>query len=101
MKTIYNIIAVAITFAMVCCSKPLADLNNINSKNGSYFQSGGDFPFSGPVISSYESGQTMIRGNITNGLKDGKWIKWYDNGQKEYEKHYKKGKLSGPYTSWW
>ena len=43
----------------------------------------------------------MIRGNITNGLKDGKWIKWYDNGQKEYEKHYKMGKLSGPYTSWW
>ena len=78
-----------------------SELNNLYSKNGSYFQSGRGFPFSGPVISSYESGQTMIRGNITNGLKDGKWIKWYNNGQKEYEKHYKKGKLSGPYTSWW
>ena len=96
-----NNLCIIILLIIASCSKPLSELSNLYSKNGSYFQSGGDSPFSGPVISSYESGQTMIRGNITNGLKDGKWIKWYDNGQKEYEKRYKMGKLSGLYTSWW
>ena len=96
-----NNLWIIILLIIASCSKPLAELSNLYNKNGSYFQSGRDLPFSGPVISSYESGETMIRGNITNGLKDGKWVKYYKNGQSEFVKNYKKGKLHGPFTSWW
>ena len=32
--------------------------------------------------------------------KNGLYIEYYDNGQKEYAENYKDGKLNGKWTSW-
>ena len=46
-------------------------------------------------------------GTFKDGKKDGKWIQWYDNGQKMYEGYYngldKWGdpQLDGLYTGWY
>ena len=35
-----------------------------------------------------------------DGKKDGKWTKYYKDGEKKYEKNYKDGKKDGKWTEW-
>jgi antitoxin component YwqK of YwqJK toxin-antitoxin module len=37
----------------------------------------------------YENGQKSCEGNYKNGKEDGKWTDWYDNGQKSREVRFK------------
>ena len=46
-----------------------------------------------------------LTGQITgqsykDGKKDGKWTKWYKDGEKKYEKNYKDGNKDGKWTEW-
>ena len=36
----------------------------------------------------------------TNGLYEGKWVSWYDNGQKWEEGNYKQEKKEGKWSKW-
>ena len=40
-------------------------------------------------------------GQMKDGIKEGKWTKWYWNGQKKEEGTYKNGKQDGLFTSWY
>jgi|TARA_B100000809_G_C14876319_1_gene437473 antitoxin component YwqK of YwqJK toxin-antitoxin module len=40
-------------------------------------------------------------GVIKDGKKEGKWISWYKNGNKEGEGTFKDGKEDGLWTYWW
>ena len=42
----------------------------------------------------------MMEGNFIDGKEDGKWTRWYENGQIESEGNYKDGKKDGKWT-WW
>ena len=50
-------------------------------------------PFTGKNLCEYESGQYESEGEIKDGKRDGKWIRWHGNGQKEHEVNYKDVKL--------
>ena len=41
------------------------------------------------------------RTNYSSGKEDGKWVYWYDNGQKKEEKNYINGKKDGKWESWY
>jgi antitoxin component YwqK of YwqJK toxin-antitoxin module len=43
----------------------------------------------------------MSKVNLKNGRFDGKFIRWWENGQKHQEKNYKDGILDGKWTDWW
>lgn len=54
----------------------------------------------------YENGQikekySVIQDKNGNFLRDGEYIKYYENGQKEEEKNYKNGKAEGLYKFWY
>ncbi len=38
--------------------------------------------------------------NYKDGMKDGKWITWYENGRKWTDRNYKDGKEDGKSTEW-
>ena len=57
-------------------------------------------PFTGNNLCKYVNSQIKSKGKIKDGKKEGKWIWWYENGQKGLEKFYKDGKLDGKVT-WW
>lgn len=58
--------------------------------------------YTGKVVLGQDSlGKPNSFANYKDGRKDGLWIKWYDNGQKESEANYKNGKLHGLSTNWY
>lgn len=40
------------------------------------------------------------KGLFENGLEQGLWITWYQNGRKKYEVNYVNGKKEGEFKSW-
>ncbi len=46
-------------------------------------------------------GQYMSKVELVNGKFEGKFIRWWENGQKHQEKNYKDGVLNGKSTDWW
>ncbi len=50
----------------------------------------------------YENGDKSSEGTYKDGKEDGKWIGWYKyvRGKKEYEETYKDGVLEGKWTGW-
>ena len=60
-------------------------------------------PYFGNVIRWYSNNSEAIqsKGHYYNGLKDGKWEAWYENGKKKEEGTFKDGKWDGLFTSWY
>ncbi len=55
---------------------------------------------SGKYIGYYENGQKKCEYNYTDRQKEGKEEGWYSDGQKEFEKNYKNGQEEGK-QEWW
>ena len=46
-------------------------------------------------------GQYNSKVELVNGKFEGKFIRWWENGQKHQERYYKNGKLNGKDSAWW
>ena len=68
------------------CGEKIMDDGLLVEKNLLKYKPGSDSPFTGRVISNYESGSERLRGAYTNGAMDGIWIFWKENGEKEKAK---------------
>src|ERR1700744_519977 len=55
----------------------------------------------GKWIFLYENGNKLYEGEYKNGVKEGKWIMWYENGNKYNEGEYKNGKEEGKWITWY
>ena len=53
----------------------------------------------GDVFTTY-TGQKVLNGRILKGVKEGKWVEWYETGTKKIEYNLIKGFLSGPIKLW-
>ena len=79
--------------------------------NGKVVQMGGDMKVplgkmkdgkkEGKWMLWYENGQKEKEGTLKDGKENGLWTSWNKNGQKKSEIHYKDGKLDGLYTKWY
>ena len=52
------------------------------------------------VIKKYPDGTKMEEGYTKDGLKDGLWTEWFENGQKSKAENYKEGEKDG-ISTWW
>lgn len=48
----------------------------------------------------YPDGQVKMEGNMQYGLREGKWVSFYENGMIWSETHFLKGQKNGPTTTW-
>ncbi len=46
-------------------------------------------------------GGKMIQGTYRDGVQQGEWTTWYDNGQRSAIDHYRDGLQDGRHTSWY
>ncbi len=53
----------------------------------------------GDVYTTY-TGHKVLNGTIIQGIKDGRWIEWYETGTKKIEYNLKRGLLEGPIKMW-
>ncbi|PKP19882.1 MAG: hypothetical protein CVU05_10300 [Bacteroidetes bacterium HGW-Bacteroidetes-21] len=58
-------------------------------------------PYTGKCYGYFDNGQKGLRGEYTNGLRDGYWEFWYSNGNKKVEGSYNQGLKSGDWTYWY
>ncbi|MFC1856999.1 choice-of-anchor D domain-containing protein [Thermodesulfobacteriota bacterium] len=49
----------------------------------------------------YQNGQLREHGPYKDGEKHGLWKEWHDNGQKKYQGQFKHGEKTGTHMSWW
>lgn len=68
------------------------DLDEIN---GIFYEKGLKTPFNGKCITTYPSGKLGMGGYIKDGLRDGEWIWFYENGNKKRFCIYKNGIKQG------
>ena len=61
---------------------------------------GDEPPENGKHVMYYDNGQKEYEAHYKNGLNHGLSTWWYENGQKHRESHYKNGKLDGLSTRW-
>ena len=52
-------------------------------------------PFTGSVQKLYDNKQVAIEGKVVNGLREGEWKWYYDNGKLKRTSIYKHGKKNG------
>ena len=74
-------------------SKICDETSIIQIRNDVLFLPNQTQPFSGENLCIYENGQFKIKGQYTNGFKDGKWTSWSENGIKKTELTYILGLL--------
>jgi len=60
-----------------------------------FFEINKQTPYSGWYKIMYPSGQVRLLSEVKEGLKDGKLVEWFENGQKKLEAIYLKGKPHG------
>ena len=55
----------------------------------------------GRFILYADSGGKLIEGDYRNGLQQGEWTTWYENGPQSAIDHYRDGVQDGLHTSWY
>ena len=77
MKKLYPLLT--ILFLIVGCP---TIVDTLQKRGDTYYKINSKKPFSGSILSKYESGQYKSKGYLKNGKKDGLWTDWFENGQK-------------------
>ena len=77
------------------------DLETLQLRGDTYYEINSEKPFSGSIYEEYSSGETIIKGNLKNGKKDGVWTEWDKDGQKSFDGTFKIGEKNGLFTEWY
>ena len=70
---------------------------NITGRNQGRFKNG---VMEGPWVSYHDNGQLESKGTYKDGKKDGPWVGYYDNGQLQFKGTLKDGKEDGSWESY-
>lgn len=76
----------------------------IEMDNGLWTEKFSDIPVTGKVFVYYgekSNPKKVHTGNLLNGKKEGKWVRYHSTGRKSYEGNWKDGKEDGLMTSWY
>lgn len=77
-------------------SQKVVNYDDLEVINGLFYEHNSNTPFTGRCITTYPNGKLGFGGNIKDGLRDGEWIWFYENGNKKRYCLYKKGVKDGP-----
>ena len=75
----------ALLLASLLYPQDKANINSLVQYGDKMYKTDDDKPYTGKVFDLYKSnGNKKVEGKYNNGLKDGKWAWWDENGQKYY-----------------
>ena len=83
------------------CGGKEVNSKELEEREGIYYVSGSDTPYTGKSFTLNENGKKASERNFKDGKLDGLYLAWYENGQKESEINFKDGKFDGLETVWW
>jgi len=92
----YKIILTALIFAQISAfGQKKINYANLEERNKLFYEIGTKTPFTGQCVTTFPSGKLGMGGTIKNGLRDGEWIWFYENGNKKRYCVYKEGIKDG------
>ena len=71
------------------------DINNLIERDSLLYAPNDNKPYTGSVFSFYENGKEELNGRFRNGIKNGKWKWWNDDGGIDSTGNYKNGIMHG------
>ena len=71
------------------------DINNLIERDSLLYAPNDNKPYTGSVFSLYENGKEELNGRFRNGIKNGKWKWWNDDGGIDSTGNYKNGIMHG------
>ena len=77
------------------------EVTSLQDRNGIKYEVNSEVGFTGKYVEYYENGQKSYETNYKNGKQDGLWTGWHENGQKESELNFRNGKKDGLWTEWY
>ena len=85
---------------LTICFLPVLSGKEVNNddlieRNGLWYEKFTSVPFTGSVYAEYAGGKRVKNGEIVNGLREGPWEKYWENGQLSVKISYKEGKPDG------
>ena len=66
-------------------------MDDLVEREGTYYKKFSDVPFTGQV-------EGIVQGSLRNGLREGTWVVYRENGQLYYKGDYKNGKKEGSWV---
>lgn len=71
------------------------DFADLEERDGLFYEKGSKTPYTGQCVTTFPTGQLGMGGAIKNGLRDGEWLWFYENGNKKRYCVYKDGLKQG------
>lgn len=99
MELIHIVLIVCLTQLLTSCSDT-NEVLSLENRNGLKYEVNSLTPFTGKYITYFNNGQKKSESNFTSGKENGLVTWWYKNGLKELEENYKFGKKIGLRTEW-
>jgi len=93
-----RLLLIVLLLIVGCSKEPINYETTLIERDGVYYTKDTNKPYSGPVFSLYNNGQKKDEGTFKNGKKDGKFPKWFENGQMEEITYYEEGENSSKGT---
>ena len=72
----------------------------LQDRNGIKYEVNSETPYTGKSVKYYINGQKDWEGYLKNGGRVGLWTEWWRNGQIRSKINYKNGELDGLHTGW-
>ena len=83
------------------CGGKEVNSKELEEREGIYYVSGSDTPYTGKSFTLNENGKKASKRNFKDGKQDGLQTRWYENGQKKNEANGKDGKMDGLWSEWY
>ena len=76
------------------------EVTYLQDRNGIKYEVNSEVGFTGKYVEYFENGQKHIEEHLRLGKRNGLMTEWHENGQKASEGNWKNGKLEGLMTEW-
>ena len=119
-KTLLTILVISLLLIILSISLLFSPSRSVTKydlveREGIFYEKVNDVPFTGKItggqqvsfkngladgawVTYYENGQLFFKGSYKNGKKEGAWVRYYDNGQLFYKGNFKNGKKEGAWV---
>ena len=93
----------------ICVSNYDRNVNTVSSQGIHYFKTPyqakmwqlSSNNYTGKYMDWYDNGNKRREGEYKNGKQEGKWIEWYEDGNKKSEEEFKNGEREGKRIMWY
>ena len=99
MKKLYPLLSVLFLSLSIGLSQSKVNVNNLVKYGDKWFKENDDIPFSGIVFDlNKETGKKTLEYSMLNGVKNGRYKKWDEKGEKLVEGRFKDGSFTGNWS---